>query len=153
MGDMMKQCREHCQATSRSVDHVLKTTRDARESNDPAKMRAPLDQIEKPLSDMREHMNMCMTKMMDMMEKMGAMGGMMGGRGGMMQSEQPGTGGAQAQRPSAGQLDIAFTTQPTPPRSGENMFEVTVKDAGGKPVPDADVSIALRMPKMGPCLR
>lgn len=69
MDDMMKRCREHCQATLKSTDALAKTIAEAKESNDPAKMRAALEQAEKPLADMREHMNMCMM-MMNMMEKM-----------------------------------------------------------------------------------
>ena len=56
IADMMKQCREHCQATSRSVDTTLATIKEAKQSNDPAKMRAALDQIEKPLAEMKDHM-------------------------------------------------------------------------------------------------
>jgi hypothetical protein len=67
MADMMKNCREHCQATSASVDKTLATIKEARQSNDPAEMRAALDQIEKPLTDMTDHMGMCV-KMMDMMK-------------------------------------------------------------------------------------
>ena len=42
IADMMKQCREHCQATRTSVDTTLATIKDAKQSNDPAKMRAAL---------------------------------------------------------------------------------------------------------------
>ena len=69
MGDMMKGCREHCQMSMKSMDGLAKTVADARASNDSAKMRAALQQVEKPLADMRQHMTMCMN-MMSMMEKM-----------------------------------------------------------------------------------
>lgn len=69
MGDMMKGCREHCQASMKSMDGLAKIVADARTSNDPAKMRAALQQVEKPLADMRQQMTMCMN-MMSMMEKM-----------------------------------------------------------------------------------
>ena len=45
-------------------------------------------------------------------------------------------------------LDIAFRIQPDPPRVGENALEVTVKDAQGRPVTDADVSVVFFMPPM-----
>ncbi len=76
MGDMMKGCREHCQATTKSIDQVTKTIDDAKASNDPAKMRAALDEARTPLAEMKEHMGMCMN-MMSMMEKMHGKGGMM----------------------------------------------------------------------------
>ena len=69
MDGMMKQCREHCEAAMKSTDGLAKTIADARASNDPARMRAALEQAEKPLADMRQHMSMCMN-MMAMMQKM-----------------------------------------------------------------------------------
>jgi membrane fusion protein, copper/silver efflux system len=50
--------------------------------------------------------------------------------------------------PSATAFDITFRLQPDPPKTGENVFEVAVKDATGKPVTDADVSVQLFMPAM-----
>jgi hypothetical protein len=69
MDSMMAGCREHCQTTMKSMAQLAKTIDDAKASNDPAKMRAALDQAQKPLSNMREHTDMCMN-MMKMMEKM-----------------------------------------------------------------------------------
>jgi nitrogen fixation protein FixH len=45
-------------------------------------------------------------------------------------------------------VTIALKTVPTPPRSGDNAFEVTVKEAAGKPVTDAEVTVALYMAAM-----
>ncbi len=45
-------------------------------------------------------------------------------------------------------LEIAFRSQPDPPRTGDNTFEVTVKDAQGRPVTDAAVTVGLFMPPM-----
>lgn len=45
-------------------------------------------------------------------------------------------------------LDITFRSDPTPPVTGENKLEVTVQDAAGKPVADADVLVMFRMPAM-----
>jgi hypothetical protein len=50
--------------------------------------------------------------------------------------------------PSGATLDISFRTQPDPPKTGESVFEVAVKDAKGQPVADADVSVQLFMPAM-----
>ena len=52
--------------------------------------------------------------------------------------------------PTAGgpTLDIVFRTQPDPPKTGESVFEVTVKDANGQPVADGEVSVQLFMPAM-----
>ena len=45
-------------------------------------------------------------------------------------------------------LDISFRVQPDPPRAGENTFEVSVRDAEGQPVANADVTVTLFMPAM-----
>jgi hypothetical protein len=59
---------------------------------------------------------------------------------------------AAAQQPPASKkptLDIMLTSKPSPPKTGENSFEVTVKDATGKPVTDAAVTATLYMAAMG----
>jgi hypothetical protein len=45
-------------------------------------------------------------------------------------------------------LDISFRGRPDPPRTGDNEFEVAVKDAKGQPVVNADVTVQLFMPAM-----
>jgi hypothetical protein len=55
------------------------------------------------------------------------------------------------ERPAAGTADgveIAFRSEPDPPRMGKNAFEVTVRDERGVPVTDADVAVELYMPAM-----
>ena len=65
---------------------------------------------------------------------------------------QIGTAPAAAQTAAKGaplkKLDIAFTSSPKPTKTGDNTFEVTVKDGTGQPVTDADVSVVLNMPAM-----
>jgi len=50
--------------------------------------------------------------------------------------------------PTAAQLAITLHTQPDPPKTGENTFDVTVKDASGRPIADAEVAIQFFMPAM-----
>ena len=45
-------------------------------------------------------------------------------------------------------LAIGFRSLADPPKTGENIFEVTVKDPAGQPVADADVTVQLFMPAM-----
>jgi hypothetical protein len=65
---------------------------------------------------------------------------------------QIGTAPAAAQTSAKGapvkKLDITFQSSPKPTKTGENTFEVTVKDAGGKPIADADVAVMLDMAAM-----
>lgn len=70
MDDMTKQCREHCTKVSKSMDDMTKMMNDAKQSNDINKMRGVLDQMQKPMADMKEHMTMCM-KMMSMTQNTG----------------------------------------------------------------------------------
>ena len=77
MDGMMAGCREHCEATTKSIDQMTKMMNDARASNDAVRMRAALEQSAKSLEEMKSHMNMC-RNMMGMMEKMHGQGGMMG---------------------------------------------------------------------------
>lgn len=71
-------------------------------------------------------------------------------RAGLQNYEAPASATAPAGKPpaEAAALDITFRLQPDPPKTGENTFEVAVKDAAGAPVTDADVSVQLFMPAM-----
>jgi Cu(I)/Ag(I) efflux system membrane fusion protein len=68
-------------------------------------------------------------------------------RGGLQNYEAP-QAGQPAPGAGAAALAITFRSQPDPPRTGEALFEVTVKDANGQPLTDADVSVQLFMPAM-----
>ncbi len=58
----------------------------------------------------------------------------------------PGTtaGGA----PPIPQLQITLQTQPSPPKTGSDRVNVTIRDAAGKPVDNAQVKVAFLMPAM-----
>jgi plastocyanin domain-containing protein len=72
MQDMMANCREHCQKTSASIDQLLGRIDEAKKSNDPARLRSALDEVQKPLTEMKNHMNMCMSMMSMMGNTMGS---------------------------------------------------------------------------------
>src|SRR5580704_8974419 len=50
--------------------------------------------------------------------------------------------------PAPAGTQITFRTVPDPPKIGDNQMEVTVKDAGGKPIDAAEVSVQFFMPAM-----
>jgi Cu(I)/Ag(I) efflux system membrane fusion protein/cobalt-zinc-cadmium efflux system membrane fusion protein len=54
-----------------------------------------------------------------------------------------GAGGGAAAGPA-----ITFATEPDPPRNGDNTFIVTLRDAQGTPVTDAEVAVRLYMAPM-----
>jgi len=60
----------------------------------------------------------------------------------------PGAGAAAAQPAQSKQANIQFTTEPSPPRKGDNMFRVALMDANGKPVAGAQISVVFYMPAM-----
>lgn len=66
-------------------------------------------------------------------------------RAGLQSYEAAPSSGASG---ATSKLDIGFRSQPDPPRTGDNTFEVTVKDPSGQPIADADVSIMFFMPAM-----
>ncbi|MCR4340631.1 MAG: FixH family protein [Gemmatimonadaceae bacterium] len=58
---------------------------------------------------------------------------------------------AQAQRTGTDQketLEITFTSDPNPPKTGENTFDVSIKGSDGNPMTDADVSLTFYMAAM-----
>jgi hypothetical protein len=73
---MMKDCMEHHQATMKSIDEINKIMDGAKQSNDIGKMKSAMDQAQKQLTEMKQHMTKC-GDMMSMMHKMQGMGGMM----------------------------------------------------------------------------
>ncbi len=62
----------------------------------------------------------------------------------------PGAGGAggTAAVSIAQTANIEFTTEPSPPRKGANIFRVKLTDASGKPISEAKVTVTFFMPAM-----
>ena len=82
MGGMMgmqKECHRHCQPTLDAMKNLSQVVADARASNDPAKMRAALEQVEKQHAEMNKHISVCMRSMGEMDKKQGGMKGMQHG--------------------------------------------------------------------------
>lgn len=57
--DMMKSCQKHGSETMAALDKLEKTIAAGRESNDPARMKAALDQAQSQLAEAKHHMSMC----------------------------------------------------------------------------------------------
>jgi RND family efflux transporter MFP subunit len=60
----------------------------------------------------------------------------------------PGASATAAQSPQNAQVKVDFSTDPTPPRKGNNVIRVKLTDANGTAVPGADVSVTFYMPAM-----
>lgn len=50
--------------------------------------------------------------------------------------------------PQTSGVSVTFDTDPKPPRTGDNTYDVRVTDGGGKPIADAQVRVTLYMPPM-----
>ena len=144
-----------------------------RQTNDPAAMRAAVDDFQTTLSAVRTQLTSCAQLAAVTPATNPHAGHVMppaaptqAGSGNVAAqtstSAQPATPSQDhaahgqatqpAQKPAAqgtGTLDITFRSTPSPPRgAAENQFEVTVKDRQGKPVDGAEVSVTLYMPAM-----
>jgi len=79
----MQGCHKEMQSMMGANSQTVKDIQAAKLSNDPEKMRAALDEAEKVLKPMNEHMNKCM----GMMQNMRGKGGMMGSQQGQPKPE------------------------------------------------------------------
>jgi Cu+-exporting ATPase len=87
-GGMMAECRRHCDATAAKIAKASAAMEEAKASGDTGKMRAALDDGQKSLAEMSEHMTQC-RKMMAMMHSMGGMHSMMEGMHGGESGSKP----------------------------------------------------------------
>ena len=76
MMEMTGSSRGECWAVSDTIDKLLKTVQEAKASEDKARMKTALQQVEDQITSMKSRMGRC-TDMMGIMQKM--KGGMMGG--------------------------------------------------------------------------
>lgn len=60
----------------------------------------------------------------------------------------PGASAAATQPSNSAQVNVDFTTDPNPPRKGNNTFHVKLTRSGGTPVDGADISVTFFMPAM-----
>jgi len=82
MQSMMDQCAKQCDGTMQQCDAAISRLREARDSNDAAKMRSAIDEVLKMCEQMKGMMSQCTEEnrkaCMEMMDMMGRMhGGMM----------------------------------------------------------------------------
>jgi hypothetical protein len=87
MSAMQKECQQHCSSRGQSISQLTQRLNQAEQSNDPAKMKAAIQEAKGQLNEMNSHMTACMNKMsmknmhhqgMMQDEHMKDMGGMMG---------------------------------------------------------------------------
>ena len=202
-------CAQNSRAVTQALDEVNARVEEARQLNDPARLRAAVGDLQLALTQMKVQLADCVALGADAGGAMGNMPGLdhskmpsqpsapqmhpgaltpapaakgaMPPMAGMDHSKMPGMESAKpkiAVAPKNAEKDhskmagmapanpkvaateptkpatisngvvVLLRTEPAPPRNGKNDFEVTVKDAAGKPITDADVSLRLVMPAM-----
>ena len=119
MGGMMQQCMQRQEAMMTTMSQVIATMEQARQSNDPARMRAALDQATRQMRIMHQQMQANMSQMRQMQAQMhggmhGQMRGMMGQHGGGAGMMGP-TAGLQQRLDTAcgGRVDLATAPRAT----------------------------------------
>jgi RND family efflux transporter MFP subunit len=76
----------------------------------------------------------------------GGMTGLFGGSKEYGNGKPEPSSNTSAEKPTA---KVSFAVEPNPPKgAADNMFHITVVDAAGKPIPDAEVTVTLVMPAM-----
>ena len=150
-GGGVAMCAQNSEGVTRTIDVVNARIEDARQTNDAPTLRASIADLQSVFAQIKTQLAECVALSGE------AGGTAMGRMPGMDHSkmQMPATpAGAKAAAPEAG-MDhskitggIVFTvrTDPAPPRSGKNDFESALMDAEGKPITDADVSLAFYMP-------
>jgi hypothetical protein len=131
-------CARNAKTVTGAIDQANARVEDARQLNDPARLRAAVGDLQVVLMQMKAQLADCVA--LNQPTQAGA--------GTPSDPNMPGMDRSKMNPGSANALDIAFTSEPSPPRTGDNRFEVTVKDKSGKPVSDAAVSLAFYMPPM-----
>lgn len=180
-------CAQKAKTVTGAIDQANAHVEDARQLNDPAKLRAAVGDLQLVLTQMKAQLADCVALNQPMQAGAGAANmavmdhskmqmapgapvmqpgsknpaaaaaptnpANMPGRdhskmnmGSVSRPEEPEQSKSKGAQTNA--LDISFKSEPSPPRTGDNRFEVTVKDKGGKPVSDAAVALTFYMPPM-----
>lgn len=63
MMQMMHECMEHCRAVQEPAEDLKKKATEARESDDPARMKRILEEVEQYLAQAESRMSRCMRMM------------------------------------------------------------------------------------------
>ena len=137
-------CAQNARTVISAIDQASARVEDARQSNDPATLRAVVGDLQLVLAQMKAQLADCVALSQPTPAGTGTanMAGMAHSKMNMGSAPKPAD--AEPSPPNTAQtavLDIAFTSEPSPPRTGDNRFEVTVKDKGGNAV-DADAGDA-----------
>jgi YHS domain-containing protein len=112
-GDMMDGCGEHHSAAMKASDEVSTHLAEAKRSTTLAAMRTHVEMADKAMSEMKEHMSMCM----QMMDK--AHGGKMGA--GMMGTGSTATTAAKVVDPVCG-MEVNRANAPTAIYKGQTYY-------------------------------
>lgn len=136
-------CAQNARGITKAIEATNARIEEARQVNDPTRLRAAIGDLQLVLTQIKAQIADCVD-LADAAPGGAAMAGMDHSMMHMGAAAAP----PAARDEQAGTFNIAFTTSPSPPRAGDNRFEVVVKDKDGKVVSGATVSLAFYMPPM-----
>lgn len=141
-------CVQSSQAVTAALEQANAQIEEARQINDAMKMRAAVGDLQLLLTQMKGQLADCVALAAQAQSATANMPGMDHSKMAANAAAAPGEPASATQAGGSTAVSIALRSQPTPARVGENQFEVTLTDAKGKPVTDADVTLDLYMPAM-----
>ena len=170
-GDGAARCAQNSEGVTRTIDVVDGRIEDARQTNDASKLRAAIGDLQVVFAQMKTQLAECVA--LAGVAGGGAMGNLPGmdhshigasaakanpaapsKMAGMDHSKMagekaaPAAGDTPAKAAPAAAVVFTVRTDPAPPRRGKNDFEVTLEDGNGRPIADAEVSLAFYIPPL-----
>ena len=145
--EQLAACGQSSQMVTAALDVANARIEEARQSNSAAAMRATIADFQLTLAQLKTQLASCVS--LQSASSMPGMPGMDHAKMNMASTTAgPAPEASRASTSAAGAITIVLRSQPTPAKTGDNQFEVTVADKDGKPIADADVSLGFYMPAM-----
>lgn len=147
--EQIASCGQNSQLVTATLDAANARIEEARQSNNASAMRAAVADVQVTLVRMKTQLADCVSLSTQGSSNMPGMPGMDHSKMNVTNTTTaPAPEASRAPASAAGAITIVLRSQPTPAKTGENQFEVTVADKDGKPIADADVSLGFYMPAM-----
>jgi hypothetical protein len=123
------ECRGVQPVVAQTIKAAVAQLEAARQTNAPAAMRAAVDGLQLTLATLERQLAPCAAMQVPVAPVAVALA-------------------PAAAAATKSEVEIGFRAVPDPPTTGNNTFEVTVKDRAGKPVTNAEVAVVFFMPAM-----
>lgn len=139
-------CVQSARGLTAAIEQANAQVEDARQTNDAAKMRAAVGDLQLLLTQMKGQLADCAALGAQAQSAMANMPGMDHSK--VTAASAPAPAALPPAAAGSGQVSMTLSSQPAPARTGESQFEVIVTGADGKRVSDVDVTVDFVMPAM-----